>query len=332
MATKPDAAEIVAHLDHLATTLDGSRSWWPKYAFHSAHVENAAGVLNDGFLLCRSSIASTTKLAKDSASAALIAGLPASLRRWVRLYFRPRTPTQYRNQGLRPVQHLYQNAQMPVPVYLLFDAKKLLVQSGVSYTRGRLGHGVAIGNDAAFFKSIPFDKVYHDSGVGQLGATGRSDILNARHAEVLVRDRLDLEHLRFVVCRSAPEQATLLHLLTPTAREKWRARVILEGPRRFFFTEFGTYVEHAELSSTATRLRFYSGVWPGWRGPFHLEIAWSGDGWNPKWSYPEFVVSNEPLAFTIKPSRERYTIAVRMDGNLVYTASWEEPKSAEVFG
>ena len=58
MAAKPDAAQIAAHLDSLSKDLplDGARKWWPKYAYHSAHVENVAGILNDGCLLSRASI------------------------------------------------------------------------------------------------------------------------------------------------------------------------------------------------------------------------------------------------------------------------------------
>jgi hypothetical protein len=76
---------------------------------------------------------------------------------------------------------------MPVPIYLLFDSRRLLTQEGVCFTRGRLDSTTEIESDAAFLQSIPFKDVYHDTYVEPRGAGGRrSEILNARHAEVLV--------------------------------------------------------------------------------------------------------------------------------------------------
>ena len=333
MAKKPDATEIASHLESLPKqlSLDGARKWWPRYVFHSAHVENAASILNNGSLVSRARIATSGKLVKDSASSQLITGLPGGLKNLVRLYFRPRAPTQYRNQGVRPRQHYYRDAHMPVPVYFLFDAKEVLGQADVGFTKGRLEFAAQIGKDADFFKSIPFKDVYHDSSVGPMGTARRSEILNARHAEVVVPNELDLGHLKFVVCRSAPEQTTLLHLLTPAARGEWQSRIILEGPQRLFFKEFGTFLERVELSSTRSRFRFYSGVWPHWRGPFEVEIEWSAPGWNPIRKYESFEVSSDWLRFKLVPPRPRYTVVVRMDGDLVYASEWVETKKAQVF-
>jgi len=334
MPRKPDAEEIKGFLDSLpkALGLDAARKWWPKYVFHSAHVENAAGILNDDQLLPRARVEGTEKLVKDSAAADLVADLPGNLRHLVRLYFRPRTPTQYRNQGVRPRKHLYQNAHMPVPVYLLFDAAAVLGEVGVGFTRGRLTTHAEIGYDAPFFTTIPFRDVYHDSGVGQLGGSSRrSEILNARHAEALVPDALALENLKYIVCRSGPERGTLLCLLAPEVRERWQQRIIAEGTQRLFFKDVGTFVESASLDSEGTQFSLYTGVPPDWRGPFHLEIAWQGPSWNPPPRVtPEFSVNDDPLAFRIDPPRKSYEVAIRMDGNLVYRGRWEEPEEAEV--
>ena len=333
MTKKPDAAEIAAYLDALPKQLglDGSRRWWPKYAFHSSHIENAASILNDGRLLSRAQAEGTSKLIIDSASPQIISSLSTKERRWVRLYFRPRTPTQFRNQGVRPVHKLYQGAHMPVPVYLLFDSKEVLSQVEVGFTRGRLGQGVPVGYDVSFLETIPFKDVYHDSGVGPLGADRRGEILNARHAEVLAKDALGLDHLRLVICRSAPERDTLLDLLSPTARQAWQDKTIVEEGRRLFFPQFGTYIEKAFLDSSHTRLTFYSSVGPDWRGPFHLEIKWAVPGWNPQpVLYERFQVSPDPLCFKFALPREAYTVTARMDGHLIYCGRWTAPAGAHV--
>lgn len=154
----------------------------------------------------------------DSASQQHIAELTPDQRRYVRLYFRPRAPTQYHNEGVRPEGKYGYDAKMPVPVFFLFS-NELLCKQGVRFSRGRLNPGEPTGQSAEFLESIPFKDVYHDSGVGPLGAHRRSVILHARHAEVLVKDELSLDNLRMVVCRSEPERETLLNLLTRIIHE-----------------------------------------------------------------------------------------------------------------
>ena len=212
MPYKSDAEAIHEHMLGLPSKLrlDKARRWWPKWLFRSDHVENVADVLNSGRLLSREIAESNGLIKKDSAGSQFIVELTPPLKRYVRLYFRPRTPTQYANEGIRPESMIQYGAHMPVPIYLLFSVR-LLKEDGVLFSNGRLTADAEIGGTFEFLKSINFGHVYHDSGVGPLGSTRRSEILNARHSEVLVLDELCLDHLKYVICRSEPEQDTLLN-------------------------------------------------------------------------------------------------------------------------
>ena len=206
MPPKPDAREILEFMGGLQSSLRlrGVRRWWPKWIYRSDHVENAARILNGGVLLSRARAELAGCIAKDSGSQRHIAEMTPRQRDYVRLYFRPRTPTQFANEGIRPSRMIRYGAHMPVPVYFLFSAR-LLAERGVSFTRGRLTSLTEVGRTAAFLRSIRFADVYHDSGVGRPGSTRRGDILHARNAEVLVADELLLDYLRLVVCRSEAE-------------------------------------------------------------------------------------------------------------------------------
>ena len=153
MVLKPDAEDIQDYMRGLAASLslEGSRRWWTQWLFRSDHVENTAAILNSGKLLSREAAESPHLIVKDSGNPALIRQLTPEQRRYVRLYFRPRTPTQYANEGIRPKDKIEYEAHMPVPVYLLFSIA-MLMDEGVQFTRGRFTESAEIGTTAEFLE------------------------------------------------------------------------------------------------------------------------------------------------------------------------------------
>ncbi|MDE0534043.1 MAG: DarT ssDNA thymidine ADP-ribosyltransferase family protein [Albidovulum sp.] len=153
MLHKRDADNIWAFMQELPSELrlDKNRRWWPFWLFRSDHVENAAAILNSGELLSRAGAAIRGLIVKDSASQQHINQLDQCLIRFVRLYFRPRTPTRYSNKGVRPVDRIKFCAHMPVPVYLLFISR-LLLETGVLFSRGRLTSNASVGEPAGDLK------------------------------------------------------------------------------------------------------------------------------------------------------------------------------------
>src|SRR5688500_6063783 len=68
-----------------------------------------------------------------------------------------------------------------------------------------------------------------DHGWGQICSSGSvsreriGDMKFYRMAEILIPNRVGLEHLKHIVCSTAPERDTLLHLLPEGVRQKWRS-------------------------------------------------------------------------------------------------------------
>ena len=98
MALKDDASEIRAYMQGRASqlNLDNTKKRWPKWVFRSDHIENVAAILEYGKLLSRARAESEKLIFHDSASPEHIAELSTCQGRYVRLYFRPHTPTQFR--------------------------------------------------------------------------------------------------------------------------------------------------------------------------------------------------------------------------------------------
>ena len=331
MPRKPDADEILEHMRQLPSSLglDRNRRLWSNWLYRSDHVENAAAILNNGRLLSRAAAERGGLIRVDSASPQYVGQLSAGYRDLVRLYFRPRTPTQYRNEGIRPRHRIELDAHMPVPVYLLFSAD-LLGEEGVWFTKGRLAEGTPVGESAAFLKSIAFADVYHDSGVGRLGSRRRPEILNARNSEVVVRNELALDTLTHIVCRSGAERETLSNLLAPAARDRWLRRIQVDEGHRRMFEKRGTFVQRAELSSDGSRFLFYSNIVSSMRGPFALRVEWSFGGRTARARQEHFVVSSRPVGYTLDPRVSRYRVRVMLDGNLAYLGDFDDRFGSEL--
>src|SRR5205809_2806097 len=185
----------------------------------------------------------------------------------VRLYFRPRTPTQHQVEGFRPAGGLGSlGKHMPVPIFLLFDAKEILTRKTTRFSTGNLSQNPPVGEDAAFFESIPFEKIYHDSWMRE---EEKSEIKFHRHAEIIVPHELDLDGLRRIWCRSEAEYQTLLHLLPPQLAKKFRER-IGQGKRPSLHFCKWTHVESTALEQNRISLTFnQSTITPG---PFAAEL------------------------------------------------------------
>lgn len=187
-------------------------SWWPQFAFHYTDVTNAVSILSSGFLYSRADAASMKVMKNDNASRQVIDMTNSSVVSKVRFYFRPLTPTQYYNEGYKHPSLRYdsdENANVPVPVFLLFDLEKLLSLPGVEFSEtSQAGHGANVYSGVDAFSKLNFDYIY-DNSFDNFEATK-----NYRHAEIVHPNSMAIEScIRNILCRNDLECTTLLNLL-----------------------------------------------------------------------------------------------------------------------
>jgi hypothetical protein len=180
------------------------RSKWPRYLFRHERFENIVQILRSGELLSRN----------DAANRGFVDVAPADIidvrliaHDFVRLYFRPKNPTQYHIEGIRKANELYHGKHAPILFVMVFRAPALLCRTNTQFSDGNMqSTATDMGRDDAFFGTIRFDLVYHE------GAFQHLDTVRARCAEVLIESPLQIdEALVAVLCRSAAERQTLLH-------------------------------------------------------------------------------------------------------------------------
>lgn len=314
---KPDAAAIEAHVKEL-TRKPGfagtNRRNWPLYLFRVDNVTAAASILQQGVLYSRNKALELDLLDHDSASPEVIGNSPEWIKEYVRLYFRPRTPTEYRSEGFRPQSQLEIGAHRPMPIVLIFSSIPILTATGTVFTSGNAATWHADrGDDIKFFRGIPFESVYHDSA---FRGSEKREIVHRRCAEVLVPHQLDLEHLKHIFCRSRAEYETLLDLLPSATRKIFSKRIGISDRvhhRRWSF------VESVDMTENRIRIQFSpASMTPG---PFDTRVVISDLAGKQlgRWRDAAFT-ANGTLGFPLQKlgNPTAYRLSITLDGALAY--------------
>lgn len=230
-------------------------SWWPRYAYHYTDLINAVSILTSGHLYSRIQADSKGLMRNDNASRQVIDMTSSRATSYVRFYFRPLTPTQYYNEGYKHPLIRYcgdENANVPVPIFFLFDLEKLLSRKETCFSaQTQAGHGNPMQSGAEAFAALPFEQIY---------STGPADhdTLKYRHAELLfpVEYPID-ESLRCIYCRNECERATFLNYLrleSPSAFARYQNSIRVAGDG--LFQRNGLFVESVSLHSSIVSFSF----------------------------------------------------------------------------
>ena len=275
-------------------------------------------------MLSRKQAQDDEQLQVDIASPDVIAQTPAEWQDYVRLYFRPRTPTQYRNEGFRPIGQWQLDAHCPVPIYFLFNSIAVLSRGDSLFAEGNVGRGAIPIGKIDHLESIPFEKVYHDTWFDNTDVEITREIVYHRHAEVLVPQRLGIGDLRLICCRSQAEYETLIHLLPPGTLARWVDKIGVRPNLRLFHNRW-TFVKEADMSAERVLFKFNKGT--ATPGPFgaHVQITELPTGLSYSWSRTEFFAADTlDLSLYSVKNPEDYSVHLTLDGQLVFASRYQE--------
>ncbi len=203
-------------------------TWWPKFAYHYTDVTNVISILSSGHLYSRVDAQKMSLMKNDNASRQVIDMTETEALANVRFYFRPLTPTQYHNEGYKHLELRYygdQNANVPVPVFLLFNLEKLLQMPLTEFSeQAQSGHGTEKHHGLSEFEKLDFAKIYSCGPIGE-----DRELLKYRHAEILYPNSFSIDScLQFILCRNDIERTSLLNLLreqSSTAFYKYKDKI-----------------------------------------------------------------------------------------------------------
>lgn len=249
-------AVLSAHIQSwektLAATNRPHRRYWPSRLFRHEPAENAAAIIQSGQLLSRSGAMGLIK--RDIAPPAILQNA-AFAQDYVRLYFRPKSPTQYHIEGIRKQADYYNGKHAPILVIFVFRAAGLLNNPGVMFSDGNMqSNYTSLGNDDAFFQSINFDNVFHE---GSFDSTNPANfgLIRERCAEALLPSPLPLNNtLEAILCRSSAERTTLIHMLGQAA-QAWESRIVVQSAPGIFENRH-VYLDEVAIASDGISFRF----------------------------------------------------------------------------
>lgn len=187
--------------------------WWPNFAYHYTDISNAVNILKSGKLYSRTNAKKLNLMNNDNASRKVIDITNTATIDSVRLYFRPLTPTQYYNEGFKHSSIRYSGdeyANVPVPVFFVFDLDKILSLPGVKFSEGsQAGAGAPLKSGVEEFSKLDFDKIYSDG-----YSENYEEVNKYKHSEIVCLDSLEISAcLNSIVCRNIVEKTSLLNML-----------------------------------------------------------------------------------------------------------------------
>lgn len=294
---------------------NGYQSWWPNFIFHYSDITNIHSILNSGKLYCRHKVEELDLMQNDNASDDVISNTFENYKDYVRCYFGAKTPTQYQNEGIKPINQIYNNAHCPVPVFLLFDFVKLLSQKGVLFSSGNIAaSGADIYSAISDLDKLEFEYIYHRGSLFQ--ATNPSHIKYCRHAEVLISNELDVfEFLKFICVRSEAEKETLLYGLNDSIIEQLKGKIKVFNKDGIFEND-RFFVESVKLIDNEIKIIFANAG----KYEFKLDIEAKNliTGKESKASKEYIIPKSINLKKPTNGSLKKLYLRIDIDGNLVY--------------
>ena len=222
------------------------RKLWPRYCYHFTNIDNAIRILKLGCLLSRKDAVKQGLMINDNANHEIIKNTKSAIEQYVRLYFRPQTPTLWDNEGFRAPKY-YQNAKCPFPIYFLFSLEKVLSLANVrfSHTSLALHPTPQLYAGEVAFRQLHFELIYHDSAIEK---SDRNKIVHHRQAEIIVPNSLSMDYLQHLVVRTSAERDTLIQMLTSAGiSDKYASKIVIDESNSFFFKNW-SYIDEVLLS------------------------------------------------------------------------------------
>ncbi|BDZ32234.1 DarT ssDNA thymidine ADP-ribosyltransferase family protein [Lactiplantibacillus sp. WILCCON 0030] len=340
-------SDIVAELLNGTKTTNlnpAKRRYWPRFAFHFTDSDNVIDILKRGSLISRAYAEQNGVMANDNASNEVIDQTESEIKKMVRLYFRPRTPTQFYNEGFQTKykrERKPYNANCPVPVFFLFDMVGLLNLPATKFSnRSLASKNVPLFNTPEAFNNLPFEQIYHDSSFNGLDYTQKKTITHHKHAEIVVPDELDLKLLKFIYVRSIAEKTMLLAELHEVGIFKYDAMIQIGDESTFYMDR--NFIQNVSLDSTKFTLKCsvqdsYPSDWG------HVQYAINPDsvdrylnvsiksvtptGRTVIWPKPGYkALLNTTMPFILNRPESSYKLEVRIDGHLAYLGEYDQTK------
>jgi len=317
--------EDILNSDLVTKFLPNNCGWWKNYVYHFSDVKNIAKILETGIIYSRKMAIQLNLMENNNASRPVMDGTDNDIKDFVRFYFRPLTPTQFHNEGIRAKEEIHTGhlAHCPVPVFLLFDIVKMLNRGDSQFTyEGLASNNVDIYNTTEDFANAPFKYIYHK---GSYNPETEYFIKKNRQAELIIPQQCDLDELVQIICRTDAERETLLDLLSENQIKKYYDKIGVikhEAFQNMFLKDY-LIIESVELGLETLNINIIN---PNhYKRAFYTEIiSMSGEiinsGFNKEYIFSQDRIILPHFSKDKLKSQLKARVRLFIDDNLVYTS------------
>ncbi len=301
-AEKRSAPAFRRHIRELQRAYAHSgRGWWTFFAFVPLGLPALVQTLTEEKLVAPQQ--------RNSA-------LKSRWARYVKFYFRPRTPDLYGAEGFFGLGETSQEPEtLPVPAYLLFDLETVLLHPETRFADGDPAEGGSTYATPTHFRELPFEAIYHD---GWVTHDSSAEIIRHRKAQMLIPNHVTLEALQLIWLRSTAEYETLRTLLPDDVWQRWRGSITARTDYQLFHRH-RPFVRHAYLGEDAVQLAFNLTAQPPPTFATELRVRYE-DG--ASWVWQADVCTLDEDLHVPLPRRAPYRVELRLNGELAYAGTF----------
>jgi len=291
----------------------------PRYLYHFTDVENLISIIKDSFIYSREYAIENNLMKNDNASSEVIDKTSDANKNYVRLYFRPKTPTQFHNEGIKSKGRNYPfDAHCPIPVFLLFNSQELLSDKRTRFVEKNLALNPPIKKAIEDLLLFDFEKIYHNGAF----SLGDRDIIEKRHAEVLIEEKCDLKSLKYIVCRSLAEKELLVSLLKSEGIDENSFNIEVDN-RNLLFNKLKSFIDYVELEIDYIKVGFvnFNYLTEDDEIIFAMKNLLTGETKEVK---IEVSQCSSPSIFKISGDKEAYEFSILVNRKLIYFGVFEK--------
>jgi hypothetical protein len=177
------------------------------------------------------------------------------------------------------------------------------------------------------FKNLPFNDIYHDR---TFQPEEKDRIIDARQAEVVIPGEVDLQHLKFICCRSSAEAETLAWLLDTrqpdsSLWQQWQKQIIVQDDSTVFFHKWA-YLSEVILENSRMVFIFHNCEDQHDAGPFSVRVDISDRSTGQNYTMETTITTQNPLEVTLTPDHlfREYEVKLHLDNALAYAGTYDD--------
>jgi len=322
-----DYASLLEFINSLKQTrsLGTGHRWWPKYFYHFTDIGNLPNILDSGYIYSRKYMEEKGAAFINGANPEIIEHTTNKFKNYARLYFRPKTPTLFNNEGIRPLEERG-IAHCPIPIYLFFDSIGIISRDDVEFSNGSLSrkYEAELFDTIDDFRKLPFEVIYHDRA---FHPDERGKIIFHRQAEIIIPEKLDLSSLKYILCRSRAELELLNNQLSPQLKKQYGSK-IHNNVKADIFNRKWAFIDEIFLASDHIIITFNRPTdFQRYSGPFRIEVEVKSDI-NRVFKAEDFFIpesGKKKLAFA---ETDQYEVVISLDDIIVYKNSYDSTVKA----